>query len=145
MVKIIDRSIGGTPHYYLSNSYREEKKVKRIEKHLGESIPPSEKLNYLRENFNYEIFEKRWRSDIEKIKGNYNEYFESLLSSIQVKNLKILGIRFTYNTNKIEGSSLTLRDVALINEDHITPGNKPINDIIEAKSHMSVFEELVNY
>lgn len=73
-----------------------------------------------------------------------NEYLDSLPRSIQAKTLRIHRIRFTYNTNKIEGSRLNLKDVALINEDHITPGNKPINDIIEAKSHMSLFEELVN-
>jgi len=144
MVQIINREVKGKKYYYLYHSYREGIKVRHIEKYLGKTLPDYEELALIKDNFNYEIFEKLWLSVIEQMKENFRKQFNSIPQPIQVKDLRNFGVRFTHNTNRIEGSSLTLKDVALIVEDNITPKNKPINDIIEAKSHMSVYEVMIN-
>jgi len=144
MVKVISRIVKGKKYHYLSHSYREGGKVPHIEKYLGNQLPSLEELAFIKDDFNYEIFQKRWESNIEQIKENFRKEFESMPKPIQVKDLRNFGVSFTHNTNRIEGSSLTLKDVALIVEDNITPKNKPANDIIEAKSHMSVYELMIN-
>jgi Fic family protein len=48
----------------------------------------------------------------------------------------------TYNSNAIEGNSLTLRETALILEQGITIGEKPIKDHLEAIGHRDAFDYL---
>jgi Fic family protein len=48
-------------------------------------------------------------------------------------------VRFTYDTNRIEGSTLTLRETADLLERGITPNRKPVRDIKETEAHRTVF------
>ncbi|KKL86025.1 hypothetical protein LCGC14_1948850 [marine sediment metagenome] len=141
MVNLRKKKVSGKEYYYLSYSYRENTEVKNISKAIGKEVP--ENLEEIKDEFYYEIFQKLWLSTIEKITKKYHKQFDSLPKQMQLKGLRIFGVRFTHNTNKIEGSTLTLHDVSLIIEDNITPSIKPANDIIEAKSHMSVYEEMI--
>lgn len=55
-------------------------------------------------------------------------------------------INFTYNSNAIEGNTLTLQETALIIKDGITIDKKPLKDHLEAVGHKEAFlyvEELV--
>lgn len=54
-------------------------------------------------------------------------------------------IRFTYDTNRIEGSKLTLRETADLLERGITPKGKPIHDVKEAEVHKEIFYKMVDY
>jgi Fic family protein len=49
-------------------------------------------------------------------------------------------IENTYNSNAIEGNSLTLRETALILEQGITIGEKPLRDHLEAVGHKNAFD-----
>ena len=48
-------------------------------------------------------------------------------------------IENTYNTNAIEGSSLTLRETYLILKDGFTIGGKPVREHLEAVGHRDAF------
>ncbi|GBF10729.1 Fic family protein [Tepidibacillus sp. HK-1] len=55
-------------------------------------------------------------------------------------------INFTYNSNAIEGNSLTLQETALIIKEGITIDKKPLKDHLEAVGHKEAYlyvEELV--
>ena len=54
-------------------------------------------------------------------------------------------IKFTYDTQRIEGSTLTLRETADVLEHGITPGNKSLDDVKEAEAHEKVFNEILEY
>ena len=54
-------------------------------------------------------------------------------------------IKFTYNTNRIEGSTLSLKETADLLQQHITPRNKPLQDVKEAESHKKVFYEMLGH
>ncbi len=54
-------------------------------------------------------------------------------------------IQFTYASNRIEGSTLTLRETALLLEKQITPSKRPLEDIKEAESHKKIFYEMLSY
>ena len=143
MVNIITREVSGKEYFYISYSYRKEDKTLHKEKYIGSKLPSEEKLEHIKEEFFYEIIEERWLPIVNQIMVKYREEFNSFPHSIQVKDLKNFGVRFTHNTNKIEGSSLSYRDVSSIIEHDFSPKNKPASDIIEAKSHMSVYEEMI--
>ena len=65
--------------------------------------------------------------------------------SIQEKELETFMVKFTYTTNKIEGSTLTHRETALLLEKGITPARRPIEDVKEAELHRKVFYEMLEY
>lgn len=143
MVNIIKKKVSGKEYYYLSYSYRENNKVNNISKAIGKDLPEYEELARIKESFCYDIFQKVWMPKIEIITKKYHEQFDSLPKPIQVKDLRTFGVRFTHNTNRIEGSTLTLREVAVVVDEPNIPINKATNDIIEAKSHMSVYEDMI--
>ena len=49
-------------------------------------------------------------------------------------------IENTYNSNAIEGNTLTLRETALILEEGLTIAEKPIGEHLEAIGHRDAFE-----
>jgi Fic family protein len=49
-------------------------------------------------------------------------------------------IENTYNSNAIEGNTLTLRETALILEHGVTIGEKPLKDHLEAVGHRDAFQ-----
>jgi len=145
MVSITKKKVKNETYNYLSYSYREDGKMKIIEKSLGKDLSKygSEGIIKVREDFTIKIFNKRWTSTIEKIKEKYELNLDKLPEIIQQNRLKDFGIRFTHNTNKIEGSTLSLRDVAIIiDEPHISI-NKPISDINEAQFHMDAYNDMI--
>ena len=70
------------------------------------------------------------------------------LSDVQVKNLKnVYDIQLTYNSNAIEGSTLTYSETKLILNEGITIGGKSMNEHLEAINHkeaIGFIEELAN-
>ena len=60
------------------------------------------------------------------------------------KELESFSIKFTYNTQKIEGSTLSLRETADIIQLGLTPASKPERDMIETKLHQRLFLDIVN-
>ena len=70
------------------------------------------------------------------------------LSDAQVKNLKnVYDLQLTYNSNAIEGSTLTYSETKLILNEGITIGGKSMNEHLEAINHqeaISFIEELAN-
>jgi Fic family protein len=63
------------------------------------------------------------------------------LNAAEIKRLRDeFIINNTYNSNAIEGNTLTLRETALILEQGITIGEKPLKDHLEAIGHRDAFE-----
>jgi len=70
------------------------------------------------------------------------------LSPSLVKRLKEqLCVNYTYNSNAIEGNTLTLHETRLIIQEGITIGGKNITEVLEAKNHpkaINFIEDLVS-
>ena len=63
------------------------------------------------------------------------------LSPIVVKKMsELYTVKFTYNSNAIEGSTLTERETALVLEKGLTIGGKPLRDHLEAQGHQKAIE-----
>lgn len=57
--------------------------------------------------------------------------------------LEDIRLRHTYNSNAIEGNSLTLQETKLVLEEGITIGGKPLKDHIEARNDAEAFDFIV--
>ena len=141
MVSIITKKVKGNEYFFLVHSYREGAKVKQIQKSLGKEIPPN--LERIKEEFISEVVHKLWIPSIEKYKEKYVAWIKKIPDLVKDKEFRAFGIRFTYSSGKIEGSTLTLREVALAVDEPEVSINKPTNDINEAQLHMKCYEDLI--
>jgi Fic family protein len=82
---------------------------------------------------------------VDQLKSKLNKYRP--LTSEEVKRLrKEFLVEFTYNSNAIEGNTLTLHETAMVLNEGITIGEKPLKEHLEAIGHKEAFyyiEELV--
>ena len=137
MVSITKKQIGNETYYYLGHTYRSNGKVNKTEKYLGKEIPKN--IEQLKKDFIFEIYKEKWFKIFEKIKENYKKDQKLMPISAKEKELETFMIKFTYDTQRIEGSKLTLKDTANLLERGITPREKPIRDIKEAENHKQAF------
>jgi len=140
MVSIVTRRKGNQDYYYL---YHDSKKGKRKqwEEYLGKVIPQN--IEERKKNFALEIERESWIPQLERIQKNSKNENKRIPKSIQEKNLRAFSVKFTYNTQRIEGSTLTLKDTALLLEDGLSPSNRPNSHIKETEEHQKLFLEIM--
>ncbi len=133
---IIRRKVKGKKeYYYLEHSIRKGKKIAKKEKYLGTEIPKN--IDKIKEEFSKEL-KKNLYSKLEKIKEHFQAEWKKIPESARERELEEISIAFTYNTNAIEGSTITLEEVREIIKKNIAP-NKPLIDIKETEAHNKVF------
>ena len=143
MVSIKKKKISNKTYHYLQHTYRLNGKVHYKEKYIGEKIPKD--IEKKMKEFQREIYQEQWYSKFDKIKDNFDKNKKKMPKKIKEKELETFAIKFTYNTNKIEGSTLTHLETALLLEKRISPANKPIEDIKEAEQHREVFYDILKF
>ena len=74
---------------------------------------------------------------------NFSKGWKKYPESIKKEILIDLSISFTYNTNAIEGSTITLNETEDIIKRKIAP-NKPIRDVQETINHSKTFFKVIN-
>jgi Fic family protein len=123
----------------LQHSFRKKGKVITREKYLGQEIPKD--INKIKI-----AFREQSKLDLIKmlnlIKKNFQADWIRLPESVKEKELEEIAIAFTYNTNAIEGSTITLAEAREIIHDKIAP-NKPLRDVREAETHSKIFLEML--
>ena len=143
MVSIIEKNRGNKKYYYLVHSFRNNKKVFTKEKYLGLEIPKN--IEDLKNAFIKEIYTQEWYSKFEQIRKNHATEEKILPKSALDKEANNFMIKFTYDTNRIEGSTLTLKETSLLLEEGITPSRKPLSDAKETEAHRDLFYEVLEY
>ena len=108
---------------------------------MGKTQPKD--VEALKRKFLAGIYSKRWHAQFEKIRQNFRSEQDEMPESALEKETESFMVRFTYDTNKIEGSTLTLRETADLLERGITPNRKPMRDIKETEAHREVFYEML--
>ena len=141
MVSIKKRLIAGRTYYYLEHSVRREGRVEKREKYLGRSIPKN--IEAVKAEFLYTIYKEKWFDVFDRIKKSYSKEEKLTPKSARLEELRKFSIRFTYDTQRIEGSKLTLRETAELLEAGVTPSGKPIRDVKEAEAHQKIFSEML--
>jgi len=140
MVNVVKRRKGNHDYYYL---YHDSKKGKRKQRevYLGKVIP--EDIEEQKKSFAIELEREKWIPELEKIHVNFKNKKKTIPKSIQEKNFKSFSVKFTYNTQRIEGSTLTLKDTTFLLEYGLSPSNRPTNDIKETEIHQKLFLEIM--
>ena len=134
-MKIVTREKGNKKYFYLKHSYRKNNKIITKEKYLGVEIPKN--IKEIESKF-AEEFQKDINTKLELIKKHFQTEWKRLPKSVKEKELEEISIAFTYNTNAIEGSTITLEEAREIIHDKISP-NKPIREVKEAEAHSKTF------
>jgi len=135
--------VKGNEYWILIHSVRKGKKVIQKKKYIGKSLPPKARLNYLKKEFLKELAGERYRyfskEDIEKIEKKKSDYKKDLkkMSSLEKEEkLKEFIIRFTYDSSKLAGVDVTLRQTSLILKEGIIPkGFKNLRTVKELENH----------
>jgi len=139
LMRTIKRRKGKAEYFYLQHSFRKDGKVVTKELYLGKKIPDN--IEEIKAKLMHESH-KALVEKLEKIRSNFQKEWKKVPQSAKEKDLQEMAIAFTYNSNAIEGSTITLEETRLILEDEIAP-NKPIRDIRETESHAAAFLQML--
>ena len=135
-MRIIKKKKGRGEYFYLKRSFRKGNKVLTKEKYLGKKIP--ENIEEIKKEFQKDLYKK-----LENIKNNFQKEWKKLPETVKEKEKQEISIAFTYNTNAIEGSTITLEEAREIIHDKISP-NKPLRDVKETELHSKVFLDMLD-
>ena len=143
MVIVRKKILGKQVYYYLEHTIRKGKKVEKKEKYIGKTIPKN--IEEIKKEFLSEIYREKWYPLLDKIKENFSKELRQMPEVVREKETKIFSIRFTYDTQRIEGSKLTLRETAELLEKGISPKGKSLHDVKETEAHYKIFHEMLSY
>lgn len=137
---IVKRRKGSEDYFYLQYSFRKDGKIIKKEKYLGKTIP--ENVEKLKRALKFES-NRILHQKLESIKNNFQYEWKRLPKSAKEREIQEIAIAFTYNTNAIEGSKITLGETREIIERKISP-NKPLRDVKESEEHFKLFIDMLN-
>ena len=143
MVVVKKKAVNGREYYYLQHTVRTPEGVQAREKYLGAKLPSD--VEAAKRDFLTEIYRERWYPLLDQVRLNYQKEKRTLPHSAIQKRDRQFSVKFTYDTNRIEGSKLTYRETADLLEKGLSPSQKPIEDIKEAEAHDRVFNEALRH
>ncbi len=141
MVSLKKKVIGEQEYYYLEHSFRIGRKVQKKEVYLGKEIPLD--IEEIKRDFINGIYKEKFFKTVDAIKAGYSKEKANTPKSAFEKETETFATKFTYDTQRIEGSTLTLRETANLLEKGITPKSKPMRDVKEAETHKKLFYEML--
>lgn len=160
-MKVEKRKRGKKEYIYLNKSIRIGGKVKTFSNYIG----PVDKISKGQLGRDIEFNKKEMEKDIKRFKDIFAT-LEDVLSSeerkvlekirhrhqkrqtrlTKIQKLKLgerFGIKFTYDSNAIEGSTVSEEEVYKILKDKITPHEKTLIEVRETENHMRAFDYLL--
>jgi len=143
-MRVIKRKKGNKEYFYLQHSFRKDGKVITKEIYLGKSIPKNiEGIKQKMEAENLAETKRNLYKKLEQITKDFQKEWKKYPKTVQEKELEEIAIAFTYNTNAIEGSTITLEETRGIIHDKVAP-QKPLYDVKETEVHAAVFLEMLS-
>ncbi len=162
MAYIEEKKIGNGTFYYIVKAVRVGDKVKKIRMYAGKGDKTKSEIKEILKKKEPEL-EKAAREMLSSVDPLFG-----LLSDEEVKKLDVIRKRnekklksmdelawknyyewflaqFTYDTNAIEGSTLTLQDTSLILFENIVPRGKSPMEINEVQNHKQAFDYTLSY
>src|SRR4030065_2383775 len=147
-------------YYYITKNFRvSSKKWKKIRKYIGNK-PPSKKqtikaiaeieTDALKKGIMKPVSKHKHLSDTEAeklqdLKEVYNRWYGKLSADEIKKYEEDYSVRFTYNSNAIEGNRLSLRETSMILTENIIPAGATPNDYNEAINSKDCYEFMRDY
>jgi len=160
MVSSSYKTINGKKYLYAEHSFRlPNGKIKKISKLIQKDDDKNSQIvkdYFLRKQIEFyqkyaletyekdAVFTEEQLKKLEAMRIEYNEIIKRLTKK-QVKDiLDRFTVNFTYESNAIEGNSLTLKDVTLILNENIVPKDKDLREVYETRNTREVYELLFN-
>ena len=155
MVYVKEKTIKGRKYYYLTKSIRlpdgKVKTIQKILKNKKESLSKYEEwIEGQEKNFfavwalkHYEadsVFSKEEIRKIEEMKVDYGKILRSLSKQQRKDLFDRFTVNFTYESNAIEGNSLTLKDVAIVIFEKAMIKGKELREIYETRNSRKVVD-----
>ncbi|MDO8660435.1 MAG: Fic family protein [Candidatus Woesearchaeota archaeon] len=134
-MRALKRIRGNKSYFYLQQSLRKNGKVITKEKYLGTSIP--ENIMSRKESFKKEL-QKDLFQKFSIVQKGFWQNWSRLPETVKEKELEEIAIAFTYNTNAIEGSTITLAETREIVHSNLSP-HKSLRDVQETQAHSRLF------
>lgn len=126
----------------LEKIYNGEAK-KKIEKELDRK-EKEYYVKYMLDNFKPDyILKKEEFIKIEEIRANYRKILKKLSKTSLKDLLDRFTANFTYESNALEGNSLTLKDVAIIMFENVSIRGKNLREIYETRNSRKVVEMII--
>lgn len=154
-VAYVDRvQSGNKTSYYLGKTIRlGPNKWKKLRVKLGDKEPTKKQISEKLKELNleqYKIFNKDYIDAsklefIDDFKEVYQNNLKTFPNVVKQKDEEDFIIRFTYNSNAIEGNRLTLRDTYLVIKEKQIPTGAPPKDYNEAINGREAYEFIKNY
>lgn len=147
-------------YYYVTKNFRiGDNKWRKIRKYIGDVPPSKEQTNDAAREIESEALKKGFLKPVSKYKYLSDEEVEKLQDLKEVFSswygrLDEVGrkkfeddfvVRFTYNSNAIEGSRLSLRETSMILTENIIPSGATPNDYNEAINSKECHEFIKGY
>jgi Fic family protein len=143
MARLRRRKIGKKYYYYLEHSYKLGEKVKVLSKYLGRKKPDN--IDDLKKEIEFKAMRKLWGRSLIDIKRGYAKELKILPNAAKRKKIESFMVEFIFNSDKIEGSKLSLKDTTELFIYGTTPKNKPLKDVKEAEGHKKAFYDMLEY
>jgi len=150
----------GKTYYYIRRNFRVSgKKWKKIREYAG-SKPPSKnqttqaiveiEIKAIKKGITKPASQHKYLSDTEAekpqdLKEVYHKWFGKLSADEIKKYEEDFIVRFTYNTNAIEGNRLSLRETSMILTENIIPACATPNDYNETINSKDCYEFIKKY
>ena len=150
----------GKTYFYITKNFRvSSKKWKKIRIYVGNK-PPSKKqttqaiaeieADAVKKGIIKPVSQHKYLNDIETeklqdLKKVYDKWYGKLNTDQIKKYEEEFIVRFTYNTNAIEGNRLSLRETSMILTENIIPAGATPNDYNEAINSKDCYEFIKNY
>ena len=147
------REINRKRQNYLVFIKRENGKLIKKSKFIGTGNISKQEIDKLKKEFKIEVISntasknltKEQLLEVEKLKQLYNEKINSLSKEEFEEFEKTFFTELTYNSNAIEGNSLSLEDTNLILNEGLVPKGKTLREINEARNHKLAINFINNY
>ncbi|MHA1916955.1 MAG: Fic family protein [Candidatus Ranarchaeia archaeon] len=151
---------GDKIYYYLTKNFRvSNKKWKKIRKYVGNNPPSKEQTKKAVEEIEKEALKKGLMKPTSKytylndeeaeklqdLKEVYNKWYGKLDAVEKKKHEEDFLVKFTYNSNAIEGNRLSLRETSMILTETIIPTGVTPNDYNEAINSKNCYDFMKTY
>ena len=156
------KRIGKNTFHYIVKTLRLDGKIKKIRIYAGKGAKSKKEIDELIDRFTPQL-EKKVKdllSSKDSLFSLLSEKEEKLLEEIKSRNKEKLKkmdetgwknyyewflAQFTYDTNAIEGSTLSLQDTSLILFENVVPKGKSPIEINEVQNHKQAFDYILEY
>ena len=137
---------------YLIYNQRDKGKWKKTSRFIGNGDLQKSEVDRLKKKFeielkvkDYEYLKKEQVLEIEQLKEIYNKSIKKLSKEEFVKFERSFFTELTYNSNAIEGNSMSLEETSIVINENLSPDGKTIREIYEAKNHIKALDFIKNY